>query len=1091
MKIFHDSHSAEYRTPFGAAETGSVVTLSLDVTDCDPQRVMLGIWQDEPGSDRWEQMEKTGDGRYSVSVRMPDEGTLLWYAFAAEISEDADDEGDDDKTVYYGNNAERLGGIGSIYSEYPVPYQITVYKGSEVPRWYRDGIIYQIFPGRFARDENWEQRCIESAGALAERRCDIRRIIEYDWDREAYYVKNEKGEVVEWPLYGGSLRGIEAKLDYLKSLGVTGIYLNPLVESASNHHYDTYDYMTVDPSLGTNEDFEHLAAAAKSRGIRIILDGVFSHTGRDSIYFGKYNADGSGAYRDPDSPYRSWYKFDENEACGYKSWWGVEDLPEVNEEDPGFRELINGSRGVIAKWMEMGASGWRLDVADELPDTFIREVRERVKACDPDGLLIGEVWEDASNKISYDERRRYFMGDELDGTMNYPLRSMLLDYINYSTGSGRAGRELMSLRENYPEENFYAALNLIGSHDRERIITAMAAAEDRPSAVKKVRLLSTLQYTLPGVPCIYYGDEAGLAGGADPANRSGFPWGHEDPKLEYHYRMLGLIYKEHPLLASGDLVMLSGRYGISDDIFAFIRSDSKNNAKEKLLVLANRSYGPADVDLSEVKEAAGAFALDLLATEEIRMDDGLFREPIRMEPLSARIICIRDKAPDGYIKERSAGVICHITSLGKPVLGKPARDFVDYLASAGMKIWQVLPLNPAGAGNSPYSSSAAFAGESAFINYDELPDESGFEAFKKENAYWLEGYVAYTIIKEIHDDKAWFEWPQEYRDADPHKAYVRLLSLYYDRARKLELQQYYFCAQWNELREYANSRGVKLMGDLPVYMAADSADVWANRDIYLLDEDGRQRAHAGVPPDGFSADGQDWGNPLYDWDRLRERGYDWWIKRIQQCAERFDILRLDHFRAMSEYFAIPEGGSPADGFWQHGPGLGFFEAIQSALDAGGHHMEILAEDLGHLDDGVLSLLRLTGLCGMDVWQFSASEMEEMPAQKAERRAFYTGTHDNDTLYGFLSKQYHDQDRGRMSLQALTDIEKIYRSPAVLAMLQLQDMFLLGDDARMNVPGVAEGNWTWHMPAESVEDSWPDAAERAAWFRALAERTGRL
>ncbi|MBR0399381.1 MAG: glycoside hydrolase family 13 protein, partial [Mogibacterium sp.] len=614
MKIYHDSHSTEYRTPFGAAETGSEVTLSLDVTDCEPLRVMLGVWQDESGSDSWEEMKKTADGRYTSRIKMPDEGTLLWYAFAVETVKDAGNgERNGCETVYYGNNAERLGGAGSVYDEYPVPYQITVYKESKVPSWYTDGIIYQIFPGRFARDENWEQRCRESAEALAERRSDIKRVVEYDWNREAYYVKNDKGEVVEWPLYGGSLRGIESKLDYLKSLGVTGIYLNPLVCSASNHHYDTYDYMKVDSSLGTNADFEHLAAAAKSRGIRIILDGVFSHTGRDSIYFGKYSADGSGAYNDPESPYRSWYKFDESKPCGYSSWWGIEDLPEVNEEDPGFRELINGREGVIARWMEMGASGWRLDVADELPDSFIREVRERVKDCDPDGLLIGEVWEDASNKISYDERRRYFMGDELDGTMNYPLRTLLLDYINYTTGSARAGRELTSIRENYPEENFYAALNIIGSHDRERIISAMAAAEDRPSAIKKVRLLSTLQFTLPGVPCIYYGDEAGLGGGADPANRSGFPWGNEDPKLEYHYRMLGLIYKEHPVLAAGDLCMLSGRYGISDDIFAFIRKDSS----EKILVLANRSYGPADADLSGVTEAGGGFALDLLTSKDI------------------------------------------------------------------------------------------------------------------------------------------------------------------------------------------------------------------------------------------------------------------------------------------------------------------------------------------------------------------------------------------------------------------------------------------------------------------------------------------
>ena len=207
---------------------------------------------------------------------------------------------------------------------------------------------------------------------------------------------------------------------------------------------------------------------------------------------------GTGAYANEDSPYRSWYKFDENEPCGYKSWWGVDDLPEVNEKDPGFREIITGENGVLAHWMELGASGWRLDVADELPDSFIKDIKDRVKATDPDGLVIGEVWEDASNKISYGERRKYFYGDELDGTMNYPMRDILLDYINYTISAGDAGEKFMSLKENYPRENFYGALNLIGSHDRERIITAMAAEEDYPSAVSKVKVLSTLQYRFAG-----------------------------------------------------------------------------------------------------------------------------------------------------------------------------------------------------------------------------------------------------------------------------------------------------------------------------------------------------------------------------------------------------------------------------------------------------------------------------------------------------------------------------------------------------------------------------------------------------------------
>ena len=287
------------------------------------------------------------------------------------------------------------------------------------------------------------------------------------------------------------------------------------------------------------------------------------------------------------------------------------------------------------------------------------------------------------------------------------------------------------------------------------------------------------------------------------------------------------------------------------------------------------------------------------------------------------------------------------------------------------------------------------------------------------------------------------------------------------------------------------------MGDLPMYMASDSADVWAAKGEFGLDEDGRKKVHSGVPPDAFSKDGQDWGNPLYNWDVMKAEGYSWWMRRLKQCAERFDILRIDHFRGFSEYYAIPEGATPKEGSWQHSAGLEFFKAVKKMLKEEGLGMKLLAEDLGFLDDGVLSLLKLTGLPGMDIWQFTADEMLAMDPEKAAHRAFYTGTHDNNTLMGFLLGDEEDTDsvsdekRMEAEIEALNIIRQIYESPAALAMVQLQDMFMLGSETRINVPGVAEGNWSWRTPADSVEESFEDTAERAAWFRELAEKTGRI
>ena len=1022
MKAYHNSWDLEYRVPFGAAKVGSDISIAIDILDANKATVHLCLSFE--GKETFYKMKKTSTNenasRFSYKFKSPKSTGLLWYSFKIET---------EDGLKYYGNNNENTGGMGALYDCEPNKFQITIYNDFENPVWYKNGIVYQIFPDRFNRDEGWEERADNAIRKRNSRIIDEEKsqaqYIERDWNQSAYYSKDEEGNVIDWQFFGGSLRGIAEKLYYLKSLGVSAIYLNPIFEAVSNHRYDTANYFKIDPILGSEDDFKYLASESKKLDIKLILDGVFSHTGADSIYFDKYgNYGGKGAYSDEKSPYRNWYSFD-NSECGYKSWWGIRDLPEVNENESSYKNMICSKDGVLNKWLKLGASGWRLDVADELPDNFIKEIRKTVKSNDTDNLLIGEVWEDASNKISYNENRKYLMGDELDSVMNYPLRQILLDYVNYTISSNFAGRKIMSLIENYPKEALYGALNILGTHDRERILTMMAAEQDYNAACSKVKLLSTLQYTLPGVPCIYYGDEIAMTGGSDPSNRNTMAWEQANMDMHYHYRMLGLIYDEHPVLKDGKINFLFEN--TAEDVIAFTRE----NEQEKILVLANRSYGNTEIDLSDISSLGCGYALELLQSKEVKLGK------MNLEPLSSKIILLLDKRPVETEKTRRAGVICHISSLPEGNMGQSARNFVDWMHDNGLKIWQILPLNPNGLGNCPYNTNFAFAGNPDFICRDELPDKKGYKDFCKRNKFWLDDY-------------------------------------HYSKEEILE--QYYFDVQWHRLKDYANSKGIEIMGDLPIYVSADSADVKANPEIFLLNEDNTLSVNAGVPPDDFTTDGQNWGLALYDWKALKNSNYDWWKKRILQCADRYDILRIDHFRGFSEYFAIPAGKDGKFGNWQHGPGLELFNELQKTLDENKCKLEILAEDLGILDAGVLNLIKLTGFNGMDIWQFSADKMLSIPDTEAKKRAFYTGTHDNHTLIGWLREKHPDYTSEELIEESKRIIEQILNTSSSMVILQLQDIFMLDDSARMNIPGIAEGNWSWKISKKKFREDTKWLAE---------------
>ncbi|MGL5245863.1 MAG: glycoside hydrolase family 13 protein, partial [Sarcina sp.] len=368
-----------------------------------------------------------------------------------------------------------------------------------------------------------------------------------NWNDEPMYIKDSKGKIIRWDFFGGNLKGIIKKLNYLKELGISIIYMNPIFKSVSCHKYDTADYEVIDEMFGTNEDFKLLCEEGKKLNIRIILDGVFSHTGADSKYFNKFGSfESLGAYESRCSPYFQWYRFFQY-PDSYECWWGFDNQPNVEELTPSYIDfIIENEDSVIAKWLKLGASGWRLDVADELPDEFIRLIKKRMSSVDNESVLIGEVWEDASNKISYSKSRKYFLGRELDSVTNYPLRDSILAFVLGNMDSSTFAKKIMNLRENYPRENFFAGMNLLGNHDTERILTKLNGN------IKLLKLAVCIQMTLPGVPLVYYGDEAGSAGGNDPENRKTFPWGREDNIILNWYKKLINIRNKNEVFTKGE-----------------------------------------------------------------------------------------------------------------------------------------------------------------------------------------------------------------------------------------------------------------------------------------------------------------------------------------------------------------------------------------------------------------------------------------------------------------------------------------------------------------------------------------------------------
>lgn len=525
---FHNSHVIQYRSPFGAVPVGTEVNIKILVDKGVEAFINIINFS---GKRKYLKMNWEGDSGNRTLFSVKIDTSNLWglnkYYFSLKK---------DERYFYYGNNNEGLGGEGKVYYNNPIPYQITVYEESYIPEWYKEGVIYQIFPDRFCNgNKNGVVNCRKKNS-----------FIYSHWDDEPMYIRNNKGEIARWDFYGGNLRGVIEKLSYLKEIGVTIIYFNPIFEAASCHKYDIGDYEKVDRMLGSEEDFKELSTKAKKLGIRIILDGVFSHTGADSKYFNKFgNYNSVGAYQSKDSKYYGWYRFFDY-PDGYESWWGFKNQPNVDELNPGYLNyIVTGEESIVSKWLKLGASGWRLDVADELPDDFIELVKKRMKEIDKDSVLVGEVWEDASNKVSYSMQRRYLFGKELDSVTNYPLRDSIIKYTRREINANQFVNRISSIYENYPIDNFYSNMNLLGNHDTERILTVLE--EDR----KLLEFAVAIQMVFPGVPLIYYGDEVGLVGGKDPYNRKTYPWGKEDKDIFELYKRLIALRNNNEALKKG------------------------------------------------------------------------------------------------------------------------------------------------------------------------------------------------------------------------------------------------------------------------------------------------------------------------------------------------------------------------------------------------------------------------------------------------------------------------------------------------------------------------------------------------------------
>ena len=633
--------------------------------------------------------------------------------------------------------------------------------------------------------------------------------------------------------------------------------------------------------------------------------------------------------------------------------------------------------------------------------------------------------------------------------------------------------------------------------------------------------------TYPGVPCIYYGDELGMQGFKDPTNRRPYQWEGGDLELRETYKKFIKMRNENIVLQTGEILPLPSY----DDIFAYARvirngrdvfgQEAENNI---FLIAFNRSKYEAREVSFDVSDFASGIFVD--AFDE-KNPDRKFpvvrgRVAFKLQPLEGVLL---HHVPQQQNYDRRAGILLHPTSLpskyGIGDFGKEAFEFVDYLKEAGQTIWQILPLNPAGFGYSPYQSPSAFAGNPMLISPDDLIErgllseydihisrktnsnsvefervialkeaalhkafqnfkkklatdselKADFENFKKAEAYWLEDYAFFAAYRSRHEGETWADWGEEIKQRDK-KAIAAVSEKIADDILYVEFEQYIFNVQWQKLHAYAGERGIQIMGDMPMYVSVDSADVWANQKLFQLNGDGRPNRVAGVPPDAFSATGQLWGNPMYDWDAMLEENYGWWKLRFKKLYQLVDMVRIDHFRAFDSYYSI-DGKAPdaIHGTWHLGPGKKFFDIIKKEIP----DSQIVAEDLGLITDSVEVLRQECGFPGMKVLHFSLHFNEDgrIGFMPPENSITYTGTHDNNTTVGWFMEDVDNSSKATIAALIGADvrrpddvcqkmIEFAYASDSRFTIIPMQDILKLDSSCRMNTPGTVGTNWSWRL-----------------------------
>ena len=544
MALIHYSGKIYYRNPYGAVPCDTPVLLRCDYSEFVSAPKLYFRYEAFDSCRDFSfdaDNVSSNNGIFTAEYNLPaaafNEAGLYFYHFYAENGEKTEE------------------------------YQITVYeKDLTVPKWFLNTVIYQIFPDRFNKAQDSRAKAKPNS------------FIYSDWNDLPVYIKDSENRIIRWEFFGGNLKGIQEKIDYIKKLGADTVYINPVFEARSNHRYDTADYHKIDSLLGGDEAFEELVDNMKKENIHIVLDGVFNHTGKCSKYF--------ATCKEENSPYADWYNFYEDGT--YDCWWGVDDLPAINKSCKSFAEFTADSKNsVVRYWSRKGIDGWRLDVADELSDVMLQKIRSAAEKEIDEPVIIGEVWENASNKMSYGQRKMYFTKPELHTHTNYVFRDTLLSFFAGQTNGYEAASVFENIRETYPRHNFLAQVNMTSSHDVERLMTMMLniTNSDRQLAMDLVKCYSLIQFTAAGVPLVYYGDETCLEGGKDPDNRRTYPWGKEDHSMIEWFANLAQMRKNNNTFIYGDALY----FGDSDgNVFVMVRMPYANEAGTSYVTICDR-----------------------------------------------------------------------------------------------------------------------------------------------------------------------------------------------------------------------------------------------------------------------------------------------------------------------------------------------------------------------------------------------------------------------------------------------------------------------------------------------------------------------